>query len=60
MLAGASLPEVRRYEGMRVAEIAEELGVDDPADVTVFDPDGIAETNSFENPRPCHLLKWQS
>ena len=94
VLARANLPEVRRYEGMRVAEIAESLGVDDPADLvidlmaaeggsisgvvrkmtslpaqilgladrgqvragfvadaTLFDPDGIAETNSFENPK---------
>ncbi len=35
MLARASLPEVRRYEGMRVAEIAESLGVDDPADLGI-------------------------
>ena len=35
VLARASLPEVRRYEGMRVAEIAESLGVDDPADVVI-------------------------
>ena len=35
VLARASLPEVRRYEGMRVARIAESLGVDDPADVVI-------------------------
>ena len=35
VLARASQPEVRQYEGMRVAQIAESLGVDDPADVVI-------------------------
>ncbi len=34
-LARASRPEVQRYEGMRVSEIAAELGVEDPADVVI-------------------------
>ena len=35
VLAQASRPEVRRYEGMTVAEIASSLGVPDPADVAI-------------------------
>ncbi|HSH74246.1 MAG TPA: D-aminoacylase [Longimicrobiales bacterium] len=35
VLARASRPEVQQYEGMRVAEIAEALGVADPADVVM-------------------------
>ncbi len=34
-LARASRPEVQRYEGMRVSEIAAELGEEDPADVVI-------------------------
>ena len=34
-MARASNPEVRRFEGMRVAQIAEQLGVADPADVVI-------------------------
>lgn len=35
VLARASTPEVRRYEGMSVAEIAEARGASDPADVVL-------------------------
>lgn len=35
VLARASTPEVRRYEGMSVAEIAEARGASDPADVVM-------------------------
>lgn len=35
VLARASSPEVQQYEGMSVAEIAEALGVADPADVVI-------------------------
>ena len=61
VLARASLPEVRRYEGMRVAEIAEELGVDDPADVVIDlmaaeggSISGIFHTMSEEDVPPHH------
>lgn len=65
VLARASLPEVRRYEGMRVAEIAEELGVNDPADVVIDlmaaeggSISGIFHTMSEEDVRRIMRQPW--
>jgi N-acyl-D-amino-acid deacylase len=66
-LARASTPEVQKYEGMRVVEIAEVLGVADPADVVIDlmameggSISGVFHTMSEEDVRLIMRQPWVS
>jgi N-acyl-D-aspartate/D-glutamate deacylase len=65
VLARASTPEVRQYEGMSAAEIAEARGVDDPADVVIDlmameggNISGVFHTMSEEDVREIMRQPW--
>ena len=65
VLARASTPEVRRYEGMSAAQIAAERGVSDPADVVLDlmaaeggSISGIFHTMSEEDVRQVMRQPW--
>ena len=65
VLARASTPDVRQYEGMSAAEIAEARGVDDPADVVIDlmameggSISGVFHTMSEEDVREIMRQPW--
>jgi N-acyl-D-aspartate/D-glutamate deacylase len=67
VLARASSPEVRQYEGMSLAEIASSLGVPDPADVAIDlmaqeggSISGIFHTMSEEDVRLAMQQPWMA
>lgn len=67
VLARASSPEVRQYEGMSLAEIASSLGVPDPADVAINlmaqeggSISGIFHTMSEEDVRLAMQQPWMA
>ncbi len=67
VLARASTPEVQKYEGMRVVEIAAALGVTDPADVVIDlmameggSISGVFHTMSEEDVRLIMQQPWVS